>query len=126
VADLAQHQNAFEARGLNLVVIGSGSPRHFDSFRAATGYKGLLFTDPGRKAYDLLGFSNGISGLLRPGVLFRGLVALKSGHRQGAVQGNTLQLGGAAVISPEEKLLYYFAERSAGEHPDIEDLLACC
>ncbi|MCG8619382.1 MAG: AhpC/TSA family protein [Desulfobacterales bacterium] len=125
MADLAENQNAFETRGLNLAVIGTGAPKHFNAFRAATGYKGLLFADPGRDAYGLLGFSNSISGLIGPSVLFRGLSALKSGHRQGGIQGNTLQLGGAAVISPEDELLYYFAERSAGEHPDIDDMLAC-
>jgi hypothetical protein len=55
--------------------------------------------------------------------LFKAMSALKNGHRQGSVQGSTLQLGGAVIIDAAGLLLYYFAGRKAGEHPDIDELI---
>jgi len=49
--------------------------------------------------------------------------ALKGGHKQGAIQGNTLQLGGAIIVDPSDTVRYYFASKKAGDHPEVEDLL---
>ena len=88
----------FREKNVDLVIIGSGAPRHFEDFRKKTGYGGLLFTDPSLEAFSVLGFKNGLGGFMSIGSVIKAASALKQGHRQGAIQGSALQLGGAVVI----------------------------
>jgi len=55
--------------------------------------------------------------------VFNAATALKQGHRQGSIQGSTLQLGGAVVIDASGAVRYFFAGKKAGDHPDVEQLL---
>lgn len=123
MAELATHTQRFKDKNARLGVIGSGDPRHFKEFKEITGYKEQLFTDPLRKTFALLGFSNSITGFMSVNSLFKAVAALKNGHRQGAVQGSTLQLGGAVIIDSAASIRYYFAGRRAGDHPDIDALI---
>jgi len=108
---------------VNLVVIGSGDPAHFKEFRQKTGYTGLLFTDPPLKAFSVLGFSNGLMEFMSIGSVVKAVSALKQGHRQGSIQGSTLQLGGAVVVNTAGTVIYFFAGKKAGDHPKVDDLL---
>lgn len=120
---MAKSAPRFKKKNANLVVIGSGESHHFEGFRSATGYKGKLLSDPSREAFALLGFSKGISGLMSIKSIPRVFSALKGGHKQGSIQGNTLQLGGAIIVDPSNTVRYYFASKKAGDHPAVEDLL---
>lgn len=104
-------------------MIGSGDPVHFPEFREKTGYAGLLFSDPSLKAFSVLGFSNGLMGFMSMKSVFNAVSALKQGHRQGSIQGSTLQLGGAVVIDISGTVRYFFAGNKAGDHPDVDQLL---
>lgn len=55
--------------------------------------------------------------------VFNAAGALRKGHRQGSIQGSTLQLGGAVVIDPSGEMRYLFAESKAGDHPNVDELL---
>jgi len=121
---LAKSEPRFKKKNANLVVIGSGESRHFEEFRSITGYKGKLLSDPSRQAFTLLGFSKGITGLMSIKSIPRVFSAFKGGHKQGSIQGNTLQLGGAIIVDPSYTVRYYFASKKAGAHPAVADLLA--
>jgi len=62
-------------------------------------------------------------GFISIGSVFKAAAALKQGHRQGSIQGHTLQLGGAVVIDVSGAVRYFFAGAKAGDHPEINDLL---
>ena len=121
---MAKSASQFEKKNANLVVIGSGKSRHFEEFRKKTGYKGRLLSDPSRQAFTMLGFSRGITGLMSIKSISRVFSAVKGGHKQGAIQGNTLQLGGAIIVDPSYTVDYFFASKKAGDHPAVEDLIA--
>lgn len=123
VAELADQANRFKDKNADLVVIGSGDPRYFNEFREITGYQGQLFSDPSLKAFSVLHFSNSIAGFMSMGSMLKAVSALAGGHRQGSVQGSTMQLGGAVVIDSSGAVVYYFAGRKAGDHPSIDDLI---
>ena len=108
---------------MDLVVIGSGDPVHFTKFREKTEYRGLLFSDPSLKTFAALGFSNSLKGFVSIGTVFKAASALKQGHRQGSIQGNTLQLGGAIVVHTSGTVRYFFSSEKAGDHPMVDDLL---
>jgi len=123
VAELAAEAQRFKEKNGSLVVIGSGHPRHFMEFREITGYQDQLFSDPSLKAFSLLNFSSSVTGFISVNSVFKAFSALKNGHRQGAIQGSTLQLGGAVVIDPAGAVRYFFAGKKAGDHPPVDDLI---
>ena len=88
-----------------------------------TGYSGELLTDPSRESYKALGFTGSIAKVMGVKVLSRAFSALRAGHMPGAVQGSTLQLGGAVIIRPDATVAYYFASAEAGDHPPVTELL---
>ena len=108
---------------MNLAVIGSGDPEYFPEFRGRTGYDGLLFSDPSRKTFSALGFSSGLMGFMSIGSVIKAASALKQGHRQGSIQGSTLQLGGAIAVDSSGAVRYFFAGSKAGDHPEIDEML---
>ena len=105
------------------MVIGSGDPVHFAEFREKTGYRGLLFSDPSLKAFSALGFSNGLKGFMSIGSAFKAVSAFRQGHRQGSIQGDTFQLGGAIIVDTSGSVRYFFSSQKAGDHPKVDDLL---
>ncbi len=123
MAELAENSQNFNDKNINLAVIGSGDPRHFKAFKKTTGYEGLLFSDPSLVAFSLLGFSKGLAGFMSIRSVFKAASALREGHRQGSVQGSTMQLGGAIVIDVSGAVCYFFSGRKAGDHPKINELI---
>lgn len=123
VAELATQAKRFKDKNARLIVIGSGDARHFNEFRKVTGYKDLLFSDPSLTVFSMLKFSSSITGFMSINSVFKAVLALKNGHRQGAIQGSTMQLGGAVVIDASGVVRYFFAGKKAGDHPHIDDLI---
>lgn len=124
VAELAENSQNFINKNLNLAVIGSGDTRHFKDFRRITGYEGLLFSDPSLSTFTFLGFSKGVAGFMSVSSIFKAASALKEGHRQGSVQGSTMQLGGTIVIDVSGAVRYFFSGKKTGDHPKIKELLS--
>jgi hypothetical protein len=123
VAELAENASLFDEKNARLAVIGTGRPEHFKSFRQITHYDGDLYTDPERKVFSLLGFPDGLTGVVGLGAGLKAVSAFKQGFRQGSIQGHTFQLGGAIIIDPSDTILFFFAGKKAGDHPRIDALL---
>lgn len=123
MAELAENADRFKEKNADLAVIGSGDPAYFKEFREKTGYEGLLFSDPSLAAFSLLGFTGGITGVMSIRSVFKAVSAFRQGHRQGSVQGSTLQLGGAIVVEASGVIRYYFASAKAGDHPAVDELI---
>ena len=49
--------------------------------------------------------------------------SFRAGFRQGKVQGDPFQQGGALAINPDGKILYQFASRAGGHHFNPQELL---
>ncbi len=124
MAELAENSQYFNDKNVTLAVIGSGDPRHFETFKKTTGYGGLLFSDPSLAAFSLLGFSKGLAGFMSISSVFKAASALKKGHRQGSVQGSAMQLGGAILIDVSGAVCYFFSGKKAGDHPKINELIS--
>ncbi|MGI9537892.1 MAG: peroxiredoxin-like family protein [Desulfocapsaceae bacterium] len=123
VAELTEYEAGFVEKQSRLAVIGPGEAAHLVDFRKVTGYRSDLFADPSRETFQVLGFSSGITKLIGIKPVLSVFSAIKSGIRPGSLQGNALQLGGAAVITPGNEIRYLFRESRAGDHPDAAVLL---
>ncbi|HVO30807.1 MAG TPA: peroxiredoxin-like family protein [bacterium] len=124
VARLAPRLPEFRAVGAEMIFIGNGSARQAARFREEQGIRDLpLFTDPKKKTYDAFGMTRGVTRVIGPGVLLRGLKTLKNGFRQGATQGDPFQNGGIVVVDAKGNETFRFVQQAAGEFVEPEKIL---
>lgn len=111
------------AAGAELVVVGSGTPEQAARFRDERGLDFPLFVDPELEAYRAAGLRRSVIDTLGPRALAHAMRAFRRGARQGSVQGDPWQLGGAFVIDRTGKPVYRHVSRNAGDHAPIGGLL---
>lgn len=111
-------------RGAELVIVGNGRPEHAVDFRETERVECPLYVDPELRAYAAAGLKRGLRSSLAPGVLLRGVRALREGKRQGATMGDPWQQGGVFVIRPGNRVDFSYVSQEAGDHPAVETILA--
>jgi len=123
---VAQLRDAFEdieGRGARLVIVGNGDARFAQAFREDLEVRGTLLVDPELRAYRAAGLRRGRVEVLSPRLAWNAARATAGGFRQGAVQGDPWQLGGAFVIRPGGDVTLAQASREAGDHVGVAELL---
>jgi peroxiredoxin len=124
VAQLRREVDTIHARGGELVVIGNGG-RHFAiAFARGLGLTTPLYVDTSRASYRALGMKRSLSALLAPSILRNVIRALRSGARQGLMQGDGVQLGGVLLVLPGGRVAYRYLSQVPGDHPAVADVLA--
>lgn len=85
-----------------------------------------VFTDPSRRSYEVAGWQRPLgAAVLRLGTTLKASVrAMKGGFRQGRTQGDAFQLGGVLVVDANGTLLFRHVDDAAGDHADVESILA--
>ena len=122
---LHRDRDEFEAAGVELAVIGQGTPRHASSFKEDHGLELTLLVDPDRKTYEAAGAKMaGVTDLFSPKVALRGLKAV-AGERvvQGRTIGHPAQLGGVLVIAQGGEVVWSHLANDAGDNPPNSDVL---
>jgi AhpC/TSA antioxidant enzyme len=122
---LHRDREEFEAAGVELAVIGQGSPKHARHFKEQHDLEVTLLVDPDRRTYDAAGAKMaGVTDLFGPRVALRGLKAV-AGERvvQGRTIGHPAQLGGVLVIAPGGAVTWSHLARDAGDNPPNEAVL---
>lgn len=112
------------ALGAELVVVGSGQPEQARDFKAQYALDVPLLVDPSLETYTVAGMRRGIGATFSLRGVGHAVRALKSGARQGKVQGDPWQQGGALIITPAGELVYQYTSEVAGDHPDPREILA--
>jgi NAD(P)-dependent dehydrogenase (short-subunit alcohol dehydrogenase family) len=110
-------------RGAELVIVGNGAPHFAAAFREDQGLDGPLLVDPELRAYRAAGLRRGRVEVLSPRLPLNALRALRTGARQGAVEGDPWQLGGVFVLWPDGSCRYRHVSREAGDHPPLDEVL---
>ena len=116
--------DAIRARDAELVIVGNGAANFAEAFREDFSLDGPLLIDPELRAYRAAGLRRGRVEALSPRMSLNAIGALRDGARQQGVQGDPWQLGGVFVIRPDGALLFRHESREAGDHPEVEDILA--
>jgi AhpC/TSA antioxidant enzyme len=122
---LHRDRDAFEQAGVELAVIGQGTPRHAQAFKDDHGLDFTLLVDPKRLTYKAAGAKKGsVSELVGPQVAVR---ALRAVARERVVQGRTIghpaQLGGVLLVAPGGEVKWSHLARDAGDNPPNEVVL---
>jgi peroxiredoxin len=111
------------AAGTELVVVGNGRPWFAKAFRDSEGLDFPLVVDPDLVAYRAAGLRRGLLDTLGPRSLMHAVKAFSRGHRQGKVQGDPWQNGGAFLVQPDGKVTYRHISREAGDHAPLDAVL---
>jgi hypothetical protein len=122
---LHRDRDEFEAAGVELAVIGQGTPRHASSFKDDHGLDFTLLVDPERKTYEAAGAKMaGVTDLFSPKVALKGLRAV-AGERvmQGRTVGHPAQLGGVLVVAPGGEVTWSHLANDAGDNPPNSEVL---
>ncbi len=110
--------------GAQTVVIGNGSPA-----AAAAFHDGLLegevrlLTDPDLTSYKALELKRSLFASFQPRTFLQGFKLSRRGIRGTKVEGDSLQQGGAFVITPDHQVPYIYFCKRPEDHARPEDIL---
>jgi peroxiredoxin len=115
----------FEENGFQVVLVGLGTVEQAEKFRAEFSLSFPIICDPRKELYRQYGLSRGgVSSLLSPVVLLRGMRAMSSGYAPGIPRGDVMQLPGVFLINSDGNILYSYYSKDASDHPPVNTLLA--
>ena len=111
--------------GASMTVIGNGTPDEAAAFFEGhlNGVVPLL-TDPGLTSYKALQLKRSLYSVSQPRSYLEAFRISRRGFRSGKRQGDSLQQGGAFVITPDHEVPFSFFSRTPDEHADPADILA--
>ena len=116
-------ESVFADKGVRLAIVGSGAPPYAKAFREKVGGSVPIYTDPDLHSFKALSFKRGLGGMLNGSMWKRGMEAFSKGYRQGAVQGDAMQLGGVLGLKADGEIFYKYQSEFAGDHPELETIL---
>lgn len=108
-----------------MTAIGTGGRRYAEAFIEEEQVPFPVLLDEDGTAAEIAGTGT-LTGraLLGPGQLAAGLRATVRGNRQHRVGRRPFQLGATLVIAPGNQLLYADFEDYAGDHADLDEVIA--
>ena len=107
------------------MAIGTGGKRYATAFVDDEGVPFDVLLDEDGTAAEIAGTRRlGLVSLTKPAALKAGMRSRKAGHRQNKTGRRPFQLGATLVIGPGDQLLYADFEDHAGDHADIDEVLA--
>jgi hypothetical protein len=110
--------------GVSLVAIGSGSLGGARHFIEKIHFTGEMFVNQNLSAYRAFRLQRGLLETLGPAALIHGIKAMREGFRQGRTDGDIWQQGGVFVMGPANKLIFQHRNKFAGDHADLDAVLA--
>jgi peroxiredoxin len=124
VAQLRRARKDFEQAGLQVVLVGLGSPAQARDFQAAFDVSFPIVADPDGRlyaAYDLKRMAS--LGFLSPMLAARTVATLARGHGLGKPSGDVRQLPGVVAVDRQGRVIYRHDARDPSDHPAPEAIL---
>ena len=87
-------------------------------------FGGEMYVDPTLETYRAFKLKRGFFKTLGPTSVLKGIGAMKNGFRQGSPAGDLWQQGGLFVIGPGEHITFAHRDRFAGDHADLDRVIA--
>jgi hypothetical protein len=123
---LHRARGQFEEAGGRLVLIGQATPRQAAHFRRRQGIQLPVLADEDRVSYRAAGAKMGSAvDLFNPMVVAKGaLTGLKEKTIQTRTIGDSNQLGGALVITPDGRITWSHMSKDAGDNASPDEIVA--
>jgi peroxiredoxin len=115
----------FKAAGVNLVLIGQGTPRQAAEFRRRQGIQLPVLADEDRDSYRAAGTKvGGVTDLFSPRTVAKGALTIARSRKvQGRTVGDANQLGGALVVAPDGRIAWSHVAEDASDNAPPEEIL---
>jgi peroxiredoxin len=122
---LDRARGEFKAAGVNLVLIGQGTPRQAAEFRRRQGIQLPVLADHDRVSYKAAGTKvGGVTDLFSPQTVAKGLLATARTRRtQTRTIGHPGQLGGTLVIATDGRVAWSRIATDASDNAPPEEIL---
>ncbi|MCG6553795.1 MAG: redoxin domain-containing protein [Candidatus Magnetominusculus sp. LBB02] len=114
----------FDALGIRIILVGMGSPKQAEAFRKNHDLSFTIICDPRKilyKAYGLI--EAGITGIVSPMTIIRGIGALGRGHLPGLPSGDIFQLSGIFIIDSNMVVRYAHYASNISDTPSTEEII---
>ncbi len=121
---MRQEYDRYTAAGLEIIVIGMGSPRRTAAFRRELQLPFPMLSDPRRVSYRAFGLLK--MSLRREASIASAMHFARNAVRHGGAREpdqNMVQLGGVFVVDPHGIVHYAFRSARAHEYPTAEKLV---
>ena len=124
---LAPRLHEFTRLGVDVVYVGNGEPNFIAGFverNFIDTAKVRVVTDASLAAHAAAGMHRSLMATFGPRGVFglaRAFVAL--GFRQSGIEGDNYQQGGVLVLDARGHIVYAYADRAAGDHAPMEDVI---
>ncbi len=122
---MRRKEKQFKDKGVQVVLVGLGSPEQAEAFRKEFDLSFPIVCDPDRRLYAAYGLKKmGLLGFASPSLLVKGVKALGQGHSMGIPTGDIYQLPGVFIIDTNGRIrLSHFASGPA-DHPSADTILS--
>jgi hypothetical protein len=108
-----------------VIAIGTGGRRYAQAFIEDESVPFAVLLDEDGEAADIVEVNSlGATALIRPDAWLAGARSLTGGNRQHNTGRRPTQLGATLVMAPGDELLYIDKESYAGDHADLDEVLA--
>jgi len=125
LAQLESHKVEIAAAGLKLVAVAMGEPKHARRYCGKLTAGITCLTNKEGDVYRAYGIGKtGWTSALNPDLVKASLRAAAAGHVQGQATGDVAMLGATFIVDREGIIQYAHYNSHAGDHPDLDRLLA--
>ena len=124
MAQLESHKDEITAKGLRIIAVGLGEPKHARRYCDKLAPSITCYSNKTPELNHEYGLTQGGLGqLLSPSVLAASTRAMRAGHHQGQATGDVKMLPGTFIVDQEGIIQYAYYSSHAGDHPDLSKLM---
>lgn len=125
LAQLEHHQEKYARAGLQTISIAMGQPRHARRYCGKFAPSITCLTDETTLPYRTYALQQGkLIELMSPAVVSASVRGRARGSSVGKTIGDAKMLPGTVVVDTDGIIRYACHSKHAGDHPDIEELIA--
>lgn len=101
-----------------------GTPKQAERFRKNHAPSFTIICDPHKILYKAYGLhAAGITGIISPKTIIRGLAALGRGNLPGLPSGDVFQLSGIFIIDKNMVIQYVHYAKNISDNPSIDEII---
>lgn len=121
---MRQYKKHFEQAGVQVLLVGMGTPEESAAFEMKFDLAFPLVSDPKGQLYQTFDLKKlSLLELISPSVALKGLATMAKGHTIGLPIGDIRQLPGVFIIDTEGRIVYSHFAKDPSDHPDPETIL---
>lgn len=121
---MRQAKERFDKAGVEVVIVGLGTPEQSVEFRKKFQVPFTIVSDPEKQLYAAFGFKQmSPLGFLSPSLFAKSISTMAKGHVMGVPEGDVRQLPGVFIINTDGRIEFSHYAEDPADHPDPDAIL---